>query len=329
MNKKPKRKTSVLSNPNKHVELDSGNKNNHFTWQQAMEGFLFLKKAHGISDITIKGYSNHISHFYNRFINSWNDEYQTKQSIMNHMADDIKPATYNLRLIYLRAFFDWCIEEGFIHVNPLEHFKKRKAEPRIVDIPQEVIKRLLTLPDLNTFAGLRDYALMLCTIDCGVRPSEAFQLVPYSFDLPRYNVTIAAEISKTRSSRILPILPYTSNILRRLISVRLVEWSETVPVFCNNEGNKLTRHTWNDRLEIYSRKLEFKIRPYDLRHFFAITYLRNGGSAFALQKMLGHENMDMSKRYLNITGQDLKDVHQQASPLNNLITKKKTRIRKL
>ncbi|WP_268921745.1 tyrosine-type recombinase/integrase [Metabacillus schmidteae] len=78
----------------------------------------------------------------------------------------------------------------------------------------------------------------------------------------------------------------------------------------------------------YSKEIFLKIRPYDLRHAFAIMYLRNGGNAFSLRKVMGHENMDMTKRYLNITGQDLREVHQHASPLNNLIPKKKSRIRK-
>ena len=42
------------------------------------------------------------------------------------MGENIKPATYNLRLVYLRAFFQWCIEEGYLTVeNPLKSFKRK------------------------------------------------------------------------------------------------------------------------------------------------------------------------------------------------------------
>lgn len=54
---------------------------------------------------------------------------------MEYMSDDIKPATYNLRWVYLKAFFSWCIGEGYLNENPLDGFKKRKAQERIVDIP--------------------------------------------------------------------------------------------------------------------------------------------------------------------------------------------------
>ena len=310
-------------------KLLAGGLRKQTTWQQAMDDFLFWKKAQGVSDTTLKGYSNHIRHFYKRFERIWGKEDETKQSILTHMGDDIKPATYNLRLIYLRAFYEWCIKEGIMEINPLEDYKKRKADPRIVDIPPERLQALLSLPNQKTFAGLRDYALILFTLDCGVRPKEAFQLIPAHFDLTHFSVTIPAEISKTRHSRTLPILPHTSEIIKRLIRVRPDDWEEDIPVFCNNEGEELNRRTWNDRMDSYSKKLSFKIRPYDLRHAFAIMYLRNGGNAFSLQKMMGHENMDMTKRYLNITGQDLRKVHQQASPVHSLIPKKKSQIRKL
>ncbi|GGF16873.1 hypothetical protein GCM10010954_14430 [Halobacillus andaensis] len=81
----------------------------------------------------------------------------------------------------------------------------------------------------------------------------------------------------------------------------------------------------NDRFMLY-----FKIRPYDLRHAFTIMYLRNKGNAFSLrQKLMGHESIDMTKRYLNITGQDLREAHDKASPVNKLVAKKKSSIRKL
>lgn len=322
---KKKRITSVIPN----TDSKQNKEIKRITWQLGMDNFLFWKRAQGISDVTLKGYSNHISHFYNRFEEIWGNADETKRAIMTHMADDIKPATYNLRLIYLRAFFDWCLGEGLMDVNPLNSFKKRKAEPRIVHISTDIMKGLLTLPDQKSYAGLRDYALILCTLDCGVRPSESFQLIEINFDLPYLSVAIPANVAKNRKSRTLPISPHTADIVKKLIRVRPDDWGENVPVFCNNEGGALTRHTWNDRMELYSKQLGFKIRPYDLRHFFAISYLRNGGSAFTLQRMMGHENMDMTKRYLNITGQDLRDVHQHASPLTNLIPKKKSRIRKL
>jgi len=100
------------------------------------------------------------------------------------------------------------------------------------------------------------------------------------------------------------------------------DWKDTVPVFCSAEGTPLTRHTWGDRLEKYSDQLETKILPYDLRHAFALQFLRNGGHALALQRTLGYTDLTMTKRYVSLTQQDLHEQHAIASPLNTLLPQK-------
>ena len=246
------------------------------------------------------------------------------------MSQEIKPATYNIRLVYLKAFFAWSINEGYLVENPLQGFKRRKAEPRIVNTPEEILQALLKTPNQKTFTGLRDYALILLTLDTGIRPKEAINLLENHFDLKHLVINIPSEEAKTRTSRSLPILPPTAQAINRLIRARHPSWRTDTPVFCSSEGSTLSRFTWGDRMQLYSKTLGFKIRPYDLRHCFAIMYLRAGGHAFGLQKTLGHTDLSMTKRYVFLTGQDLKEAHYSASPLNKLITvRKKQRVRKI
>ncbi|GAE32806.1 tyrosine-type recombinase/integrase [Alkalihalobacillus hemicellulosilyticus] len=295
---------------------------------EALEEFLYLKQAQGLRKATITGYKNHEQHFFQKFPDSWRSS-ELKKAIYDHMSDDIKPATYNLRLIYLRAFFNWCMEEGYLSQNPLNHFKKRKASPRIVDIPDEALQKLLNCPDVTTFSGLRDYALIMLTLDSGIRPAEAFGLMKEDFDLSHYMVTVPEHISKTNTPRILNMLPQTAKVIHSLLKAHPSDWDRKTPVFCNNEGEVMDRHSWNRRLKKYSDEIDFKIRPYDLRHAFALRFLGGGGHAFALQRILGHTDMSMTRRYIHLTGDDLQETHREASPLNSLLPKKKKRIRKL
>lgn len=297
------------------------------TWREAMEQFLWFKKAGNLSQTTLEGYRNYIELFFKRFPEAF-DEVKLKQSVYQFMAQQAAPAHYNLKLVYLKAFFNWCIQEGIFSENPLLQFKKRKAEGRVVNLEIEDLSRLLSLPDKTTFSGLRDYALLLLTLDTGIRPKEAFFLLPTDVNLHAMEVYVRAENAKTRISRTLPMMPVSAKSIRELIFARHQLWDNSVPVFCTQDGTFLNRDSWHDRMDGYSRKLGVKIRPYDLRHAFALQFLRNGGNALALQRTLGHSDLTMTKRYVALTQQDIKDQHLLASPLNTILPQR-NRLRKL
>ncbi len=50
---------------------------------------------------------------------------------------------------------------------------------------------------------------------------------------------------------------------------------------------------------------------------FAAGYIRNGGDAFRLQRVLGHSTLEMTRRYVNLQTADLQAVHQRLSLLGS------------
>ena len=50
-----------------------------------------------------------------------------------------------------------------------------------------------------------------------------------------------------------------------------------------------------------------------MRHGFATNYLRQGGGAFQLQEILGHETLDMTRRYVRLAGVDVQLDHARVS----------------
>jgi integrase len=181
--------------------------------------------------------------------------------------------------------------------------------------------KLLSLPNKNTFSGLRDYCLILLTLDTGIRPKEALNLLPADINLSSLEITVRKEIAKTKSSRTLPISPITALHLQKLIRVRPSNWNDDVPIFCSYNGQPMLETSWGHKLKKYSKKLNFSITPYSLRHCFALYYLRSGGNVFTLQRTMRHSDLNMTKRYLALTTDDLKKQHQLASPVN-LFTQK-------
>jgi site-specific recombinase XerD len=292
--------------------------------EEALERFLLWKKAQGLSEQTLEDYTNHVNLFLRRYPSSKESYVNLERDTYLHLGqENIKPATYNNRLVYLRTFFNWCVDKEVLPDNPLSKFKKRKAEGRIVNIEEDTLRALIQLPNRTTYAGLRDYALFLTFLDCGIRPKEAFTLTENDFNKLACEIRIEAAKAKTRMSRTLHLMPKTVAAIEELLSIRPDEWKGKAPIFCTNEGKQMNRHTWGDRVEMYCKKLGTHFHPYALRHAFALLFLRSKGNAFALQNILGHVDMSMTKRYVRLTNTDLKEQHAEASPLNRLLPEKK------
>jgi integrase/recombinase XerD len=55
-----------------------------------------------------------------------------------------------------------------------------------------------------------------------------------------------------------------------------------------------------------------------LRHTFAFFYIRNGGDAFSLQEILGHNTLEMARIYVNLARRDVAEQHKKYSPMQVL-----------
>jgi site-specific recombinase XerD len=179
-------------------------------WKECLGQFLRFKKAQHKSELTIEDYRRHVNTYFGKYSCDFMSYETLKDNVYHYMSQEgIRPATYNNRLVYLKAFFSWCIEEGSLDKNPLHGFSKLKDEGRIVNIDPKYLKRLIELPNKHTFTGLRDYTLILLTLDSGIRPKEAFSLLVEDFNAQRQEVVVTAQKAKTRTTRILPISPPT------------------------------------------------------------------------------------------------------------------------
>ncbi|RYD01522.1 hypothetical protein N752_29925 [Desulforamulus aquiferis] len=143
--------------------------------------------------------------------------------------------------------------------------------------------------------------------------------MPNDINLQSLEVYVRAENAKTRIARTLPISTITDKSIQKLINVRPADWGDNIPVFCTCEGNKMSGNGWYKRASKYGQEQGVAFYPYQLRHTFALEYLRNGGNSFALQKTMGHADLNMTKKYVSLADRDIKDQHKIASPVDNLI----------
>ena len=298
------------------------------TWEEALEDFLNLKGAEGRAKRTLYDYRKHVTRFFTLFPLAYENERKARSCLLKHLAESKTPSTHNLRLEYLRGYFRWLWEEGIFTSDVTFKLKKQRNSGKFVSVDEEVLQQLLLIPDRSSYAGYRDYALILFTLDTATRPGEALQLTPNDFNFISLEVRIPSEVAKTRVSRTLPLSPNTAYVLRKLWKIRHSNWDDRVPMFASYEGKLFLETSWAKRLRSYCKELGVKVTPYQLRHSAATLFLRNGGNALALQKMMGHSTMEMTGRYVHLVEGDIRAQDSQFSPVTKLMPQVK-RVKKL
>jgi hypothetical protein len=75
--------------------------------------------------------------------------------------------------------------------------------------------------------------------------------------------------------------------------------------------------TWALGRRMVDEHVGVHAHPHKFRRTGATLFLRNGGNAFALKKILGHSTMTMVNRYVHLAQIDIDDAHRRASPVYN------------
>jgi len=194
---------------------------------ELMDKFIFCKKAQGMTYRTIRVYQKHLEDFLTTLFET------LKNALINFYSQkrDKVPATYNIPYSNLNAFFNWMVDvEKVLKENPLKVLKLRKIkdEGQARHIEPDVIKILLNVINLSTYAGLRDYSIILLTLDTGIRPNKAFSLFETDIDFTYYSIKVRRETVKTRTTRTLPLSPQTTEVLKKLLSVKPNDWDDYV-----------------------------------------------------------------------------------------------------
>ena len=303
---------------------------NKITYSTLKNNFILLKTAQGLSNRTMKDYQRTFTMFEKYYSKDIINLQDIKKALLEMFAtlSNGAPATFNIPYSYLTCFFNWAVENKYILENPLKSIglKKKRDTGKIRTIPQDIISKLLNSIDINTYIGLRDYAFIVLILDTGIRPSEACGIKLKDLDLEHAELTVQPSIAKTRLLRVLPLSYQTVEIFKKFILLRDKDWIDYI--FLSSSGNQFNTNAWELRTQQYSKLIRYKFTPYDLRHTFAIMYLKNGGNVFALQKLLGHTDLTMTKRYVNFVQSDITEQHVTASPVNIFI-QRTTRIKRL
>lgn len=234
-------------------------------------------------------------------------------------------SSVNAYMRSLQSVFAFFFREGFIEQNPFIKIKIPKGPQKVIPtLPEQQQIALLSTIDISTPIGYRDYALVALLLDDGMRCSEATGITLDDVDLERRQIKVHGKGNK---ERYVPIGATLVKILWKYTNVYRPE--SALPRFTNLFLTRNGRPLTKDRVGIIVKRhgkqagiTNVRCSPHTLRHTFAVTFLRNGGDVFTLQRIMGHSTLDMLKTYVNLAQEDVSRVHQKCSPLDNLDIKR-------
>jgi integrase/recombinase XerD len=295
------------------------------TLVEMFERFLVSKRAEALASRTLEDYETHFGYLYDYLegdIKAVDITADLMREYLAYMIHDrgLKPMTVNLRVRTLRAFMRFCFTEGYIKEPVHEKFKPVKVpEDTIQALTPSEMKVLLSVIDESFYAGYRNKVMIYALLDTMVRISELLAAKRENVDLKAGSIYLEADITKNRKARIVPLSSQTIKLIAQYVEETNDFQSEFL--FLTNDGRQLSANTFRRDMQEYGEKALInnkRVSPHTLRHTGALFYIMNGGDPFSLQKILGHSDMSMVRKYIQMTEGDVKRQHNAFSPLNRL-----------
>ena len=300
------------------------------TLEDLKEKFLLVKQSQHTGELAMRDYRNCLADFIKHTQNSVSYE-QLEADALRYFAaiPDTSPARYNKPFQNINAFFNWLVSQEYLSKNPLKAngLKKRKDDGNVKPVEITALQTFLMAIDRKSYTGLRDYVMIVLMLDTGMRTAELLHLHDADFDAKSRSITVSKLIAKTRQTRTAYLRPSTASLITAFQEVKPTEWQDWLFPTC--EGARLKVDHLDKVFLKYSEKSGIKITPYQLRHSFATLFLKNGGDLFSLQHLMGHADLRMAKRYVELDEDYIESQHNQYSPVELLNGKTAVRKRKI
>lgn len=216
----------------------------------------------------------------------------------------------------LKTFFKFLAQRRYLASDPAAGLvmpkKPKKLRPTI---PLKAVESMLAAAQRGP-CPTRDRALMLLLLDTGPRVSELCRPDIKDLDLEEGKMTILN--GKGEKDRVVSITPRVISALAELVDDR----PRQEPIFVNSRtGRRLTPEGIN-KILYRTRDLAgldgTRVNAHTWRHTFASRAAGRNGNVFALQEVMGYEDIATTKLYVHPDFEEIKAWHTEASPVNEL-----------
>ena len=306
---------------NKHSQklIISENPNNiDFDYEETnirlIKSFIKTKKLKGLSQRTIDYYLDELNH-----LKEW-----SIKSFIEFKADDLKEylrfkqssidcsnvTINNVRRVF-SSFFKYLENEGFIIMNPLKQVPKIKEPQRVKKAftDEEIEKMRHVLQEKSdTKLGQRNIAIFEMFLSSGLRLTELSTLKKDDISLVDCKGVC---LGKGNKQRIFYFSERCKLALKLYLESR-VDDNEYLFVSGNAPYNRLGLSGIEYMFRRVGNDAEIeKVHPHRFRRTLATRLIRKGMPIDQVSKVLGHESLSITQRYIESDRDMLKLTHKR------------------
>ena len=231
----------------------------------------------------------------------------------------IKPRSMARMLSGIKSFFKYLFLEDYIQKNPAELIDAPSIGVKLPSVLSiEEIDNMLSVIDVSTMEGTRNYAIIETLYSCGLRVSE---LTSLRFTNLFFDDGFIRVDGKGSKQRLVPISDVAIKKINNYLTYRnLMEakrGSEDY-IFISKRGTPISRITVFYYVKKYAEEAGIKktISPHTLRHSFATHMIERGANIRYVQAMLGHEKITTTEMYTHLDRNFLRQEIISHHPLN-------------
>ncbi len=303
--------------------------------------FLEAVLMQGNSIRTAATYGYDLLHFY-----TWLDDQKISFSEMREsdLSGYIKhqrlkqraaPRSINHRLSTVIQYYKYCFGKempGGIHVlKPVPFYRGQNVPENMGILPQKKVKKALRVKQprklivplevdevktyLKGIRRYRDLAIVYLMLHCGLRSIEILNLKTRDISYLRRQIMVRGKGEKQRT---IYLPTFVIQMLEKYQQYEKPDDVDSDHFFSvlkgKHRGHSMTRAGLREIFR-YRRKISGidKANPHRFRHTCGAALARAGVSVRVIQELFGHENINETINYINLSNKDIRDEFLKAS----------------
>ena len=273
-----------------------------------VQEFLFDCQVRNLSPRTIHNYEKQLNYFMRYLKEAQGVEaledlkpLHIKQFVVMLQGKKNKPSYVNDLLKAVKCLCAYAFDEGYTPELLTKKVKNVK-EPKVLihTFSDDEIARMIQFYDGNDYLSIRNRLMLMMLFDTGLRISEIIDMKPSQIRQGYFVV-----YGKGRKERVVPQNAIVSKWLMKYDRAKECYFQYKRAEDCyflSKNGRRLTPEAVNKFMKKASKSVGInplvRVSPHTCRHTFAHQELKNGLDLYSLSRLLGHESVSITQRYL-------------------------------